>query len=408
MRYEHLPFLLYFRWLASCLTTVKVGCDVGLWLFVGLLVGVLKVEAQPEITPAAFTLQAELNVGRVFKHTPRFMPEIRTNTTITALTLEQPMCGSTAWQRDFGYPVVGLTLSYADFGEPQIFGNAIALCPNITFTDRHRQRRFYSWFRHGIGLAYLTRHYDPATNPTNNVIGSPFNCIVDIRGGAGVVLSPQLELTAGLAFTHYSNGTSTLPNLGINVPAATVTLRYVPLSAWDYAINRDVGTTNERPDGRVRVGAYAALALQEHITPLGPKYPVYIGAIYAERLIGRKHRLFSGFGYEWHESFYAFAQHLAEGTPEADPAAALASARNAATRYEWFVGDELRFGRVGILGELGLYLNPVGEGNDVFYERLAWRYYLPTRHRTEPFVGVQLKAQRAVADYFSLGVGVAF
>ncbi|MGV3657244.1 MAG: acyloxyacyl hydrolase, partial [Chitinophagaceae bacterium] len=78
----------------------------------------------------------------------------------------------------------------------------------------------------GMGLGWVQKPYDKATNHKNVLIGSPVNGYVGFLWQNELRVAPRLFVNAGLSFTHLSNGGSTLPNLGLNIPALSLGIRY--------------------------------------------------------------------------------------------------------------------------------------------------------------------------------------
>jgi len=81
----------------------------------------------------------------------------------------------------------------------------------------------YEW---NLGLAFNWRAYDPFTNPNNKVIGATSS--VHIAGNVYMkwLLTPHLDLDAGISLTHFSNGDSSLPNAGVNAMGGFFGLTY--------------------------------------------------------------------------------------------------------------------------------------------------------------------------------------
>lgn len=77
----------------------------------------------------------------------------------------------------------------------------------------------YEW---NFGLSMGWKPYDDVLNPNNLVVGTAVNAFIN----AGMILSwhpkKDLSLSAGLDFSHFSNGDTTFPNSGVN----SVTARF--------------------------------------------------------------------------------------------------------------------------------------------------------------------------------------
>ena len=86
-------------------------------------------------------------------------------------------------------------------------GARIALIsPRISFN--------YEW---NFGLSGGWKEYDPVSNPLNNVIGTPLNAYLNANFFFSWIVNRNFNLNAGISFSHFSNGNTTLPNAGINV-----------------------------------------------------------------------------------------------------------------------------------------------------------------------------------------------
>lgn len=342
-------------------------------------------------------LKADISYGRVFKHSPKFLPTITQNSVLAELSYEHQTLGKDAWNARFGYPLFGVAVSYAQLGDADYFGKAVAVFPHLSFTTRARHQHWYTYLRGGMGLAYLTKSYNLATNPTNNVIGSHWNNITDIRGGFGFFLSQEAEVLAGASFTHYSSGATSQPNLGINVPAFSLGFRY----SWQ---RRDslLRTVYER-DKKLYVQAHFSVGGTQIIAPSGPMYPIYIASLAIQRSFDKrnKHSLALGVEYEQNEGVRHWLQQN-NHTPTEQTVGS--------RRYAIWLGDELFFGHFSFNYHLGYYLNLQQQklGQWFLYQKIGWRWYFLTDAFAQPYVHIQLKAHRATAEYFSIGVGSRF
>gem|GEM_PF-3938270 len=79
--------------------------------------------------------------------------------------------------------------------------------------------------RLGVGMTIVDRRFDRIENTRNQVIGS--------KGNVGILASIRYQrevgrmlFGAGISFSHASNGSYQLPNLGANVPAADLYIGY--------------------------------------------------------------------------------------------------------------------------------------------------------------------------------------
>ena len=81
----------------------------------------------------------------------------------------------------------------------------------------------YEW---NLGLTMGWCPHDYVDNPDNRVIGSRVTADITASVYLKYTLSRQLDLNAGISFSHYSNGNTALPNAGLNTLGAKVSLAY--------------------------------------------------------------------------------------------------------------------------------------------------------------------------------------
>ncbi|MBP6664813.1 MAG: hypothetical protein KA168_05965, partial [Chitinophagales bacterium] len=78
-------------------------------------------------------LEIGVQHGKIFKHTSLFLPTVTQTSTLYELNLVRNSHGQQLWQRIHGYPMFGVRAVYADYGDADIFGQGIAIVPNLTF-----------------------------------------------------------------------------------------------------------------------------------------------------------------------------------------------------------------------------------------------------------------------------------
>jgi hypothetical protein len=128
------------------------------------------------------------------------------------------------WHHLFKGPYQGFSVYYINLGNAEQLGNMYSLFPYIGFPLKQSERGALI-AQLGCGLAIVDRKFDQEDNFTNFVIGSHTN--------VGIQLALKYQYTAGrfllgtgLSFSHASNGSYQLPNLGANVPSLDFYLGY--------------------------------------------------------------------------------------------------------------------------------------------------------------------------------------
>ncbi len=337
--------------------------------------------------------------GKIFKHTQRFEPTITEPSQVYELYLGRHTAGKRLWEELIGYPVVGLSLIHARFGDADIFGQALGLMPSLAFQTR---RKHWSLnYRIGIGLAYLNNPYDLFNNPTNNVIGSNWNNITQLAVFAEGNLHPKWHLIGMFSFTHFSNGRTQAPNLGINVPAVGLGLRYLPQppTIKTARIPRD---SLPQYDHKFHAGLKIGHGFTDGEPVGGPKYPVYVLQAYVAKRVATQWQLLAGIESNYYASIYYY--NINQGNWAGQEA-------KRAFKIAPYIGGELFMGRFSFVGTAGYYAYNPDFTRGIVPTKIGLQYYaFPTYTRVgrQLYWGIYLKAHFSVADYVEVGMGYTF
>ena len=147
-------------------------------------------------------------LGRYRRHTPAFEFSLHRNT-----------YGEHRWEVLHNYPSIGLTFYYSGFGNDSIsaeLGKVFALYPFINFPFSPNENSRLS-FKFGVGLSYLTNKFDPKENFHNYAIGSHIDAAINLSFEYRQRLFNRLHWVTSFGLTHFSNGSTKIPNMGINV-----------------------------------------------------------------------------------------------------------------------------------------------------------------------------------------------
>ena len=93
--------------------------------------------------------------------------------------------------------------------------------PIVNFSRRMSLN--YEW---NLGMAFGWNAYDEIENPENHVIGSKVTAYIDFDLYARWMLSRYLDLNVGISLSHFSNGNTTYPNMGLNTGGIRLGLAY--------------------------------------------------------------------------------------------------------------------------------------------------------------------------------------
>lgn len=120
----------------------------------------------------------------------------------------------------------GIGLAYYSLESKEELGSPVALYlfqgariarfnPRLSFN--------YEW---NFGVSFGWKPFDEYENSYNKVIGSKINAYINTNFYLNYMLSKQVDLTAGVDVTHFSNGNTRFPNAGLNTIGLKVGLVY--------------------------------------------------------------------------------------------------------------------------------------------------------------------------------------
>lgn len=204
-----------------------------LLLLVLLLIGLQsRGQDYPWISHNNLMVEARGHAG-VFWHHHFEMQQFNAHYPAFEVSLYQHTFGKNQWEADYLYPYIGVTGYYANFGVNfendtmvgRALGSVFALYPFISYplnANEHSQLTF----KLGVGLGYLTRHFENFGNYQNFSIGSHMNAAVNLSFEYRQRLSQRLMSVASFGLTHFSNGSTKLPNYGLNTFSAAWGVAY--------------------------------------------------------------------------------------------------------------------------------------------------------------------------------------
>ncbi|SFE98219.1 acyloxyacyl hydrolase [Thermophagus xiamenensis] len=129
------------------------------------------------------------------------------------------------WQQYYNYPEAGVGLFYNSFGNPDIYGQGIALYPYLHFPIV-RTPRFSLKNKVAVGIGYTNKPFDYKENPRNQIFGARWNVYVGFGLYAGYRVFDHWSINGSASLNHMSNGALRKPNNGINTLTFSVGARY--------------------------------------------------------------------------------------------------------------------------------------------------------------------------------------
>ena len=209
---------------------------------------------------------------------------------------------------DQDYPMVGLGVTYTDYGNDRVYGNCIGVYPNIQI--RLLKRENLEWtMRIGNGLGYVTKKYQVTTpvDTLNDAISTHLNDFAILMMDLRYHINEHWHLQGGINLTHISNGGTEQPNLGVNTVGVHIGVRYFPISCKPKYIVKDLPKLKNRWLVEMRAG----ISYKEARAKGSPVLPTYMGSLYASKRWLGKNKLYGGVDYAFHNDVLAFSRRNA-------------------------------------------------------------------------------------------------
>jgi Lipid A 3-O-deacylase (PagL) len=365
-------------------------------LFFGLV-----ANAQESHSLDGFGVETNVLTGRIIKHTPKFTAPIPPLSAALDVNCIWQTYGKKDWHKRRNYPVIGLGVTFTEYGNNKIFGQCIGVYTNLQIPVIRRGRVEWT-LRLGDGIGYVTRKYSHVkpVDTVNNAIGSDLNDFAIFLTDFRYRVNDHWRLQTGINFTHISNADFHAPNLGVNMAGGHLGVQYFPSTCRPKVIDRELPKLKNRWLAQVRVG----IGFNEANATGNPELPTYIVSAYASKRWMGKNKVYGGVDYAYHQSTYAFYKTWGIN---------IGRERATAGDGTFFVGNEFIVGMVGIVTQVGYYYKKtyLKYGNDPLNEKFGGNLYI-IKHETgtlkELFISAILTTHSAVAEYAEFGVGVGF
>lgn len=135
--------------------------------------------------------------------------------------------GEKLWQQLYAYPVYGLGLYKCFYANDNSeLGNPSAIYSYIDLPLKRWKKWSLDWEME-FGLGFNWKTHELRESQYEYPIGSYSTVYIDGGINATFQLGDHFDLSTALTYTHFSNGSVKLPNLGINMLGARVEVRYI-------------------------------------------------------------------------------------------------------------------------------------------------------------------------------------
>ncbi|HEX8428907.1 acyloxyacyl hydrolase [Hymenobacter sp.] len=324
----------------------------------------------------------------IIAHTPAVKHLAVSHPTGLELNLQRQTNGSEPWHAWYRYPRIGMALVYYNYHNPVLdrsYAATIYISKSLFRLPRQELN-----FRLGTGLAYFTNPFNLETNHKNSIVSSRLNATMQMRFEYDVSVAKNLGVLVGLGLNHYSNGATTKPNFGINLPTVYLGMNYHQQRPFAPAV---AAATDMPTDiGRDFFNLSTSVGFKQRSPVDQHKYLVQSASVLGGRRVSRKSSLLVGL-----EGFYDRSL-----VPQLRDTARITDNLPDVKKASVVFGHELLFGRLSFVTHLGFYFYNPYKSNTIYYERLGLKYHFTN----QLFGAVDLKVHRGAADVVELKAGL--
>lgn len=304
------------------------------------------------------------------------------------LNFEGTLNGSKKWHHLYKNSKWGIGLFGANVGNTEILGNGYALFGYLKANLIKNPKRIFPRLKIGTGLGYVTKPFDADLNHKNNAIGSKLNLFVNTQFDINYYFN-RWQIAVGFAFSHFSNASFRLPNLGINVPALNLSIGY-GISCIEIQNSLDTIPTNKK----WYFESLFTTGVKEIQTAKHRLYPSFDLLFRANKPFAKKSGI--GFGFD-----LIYSSSLRDRMR-------LLSYENAETASIFQFGINLSyyqyFNNLTLFITKGFYAYTNFTDDGLLYHRFGANYTFKKKW----MLYLALKSHWAKADHFELGFGYRF
>lgn len=303
--------------------------------------------------------------------------------------ISKRLMGSKAYSEAYKQPVVGVSTYLSNLGNKEILGFGAGAYGFIEFPMWRNSNSFLAG-KLGCGLGYVSKVFDQNKNPKNVAVSSHVNALIVIGVTGTWRMTNRFSLLYGVDLTHFSNGSSKVPNLGLNMPTFSIG------AAYHWKDKRSVAVEQFRVEKapffqRWEAGVIGILSDKKVFPTGGKTFPVYAVNGFAYKQFKSKVGWELGLDFISKQSLFQYRDYIPK------------------TQWSIFqIGGyscfSLPLNRLRFVLGMGIYIKDRYDADDELYHRLGMRYVF----KNGLLVNMTLKTHWAKADYIEYGIGYTF
>lgn len=293
------------------------------------------------------------------------------------------------WSNSYKNPYVGVTLYGSNLGNKAILGYGFGAYGFMEF-PWNRSDKFIVSGKLSAGIGVATKVFDQQKNPKNDAISTHVNALICLGVNARWYVHKNHALILGLDLTHFSNGSSKVPNLGLNMP-------YLSLG-YSYKIKeKSVELTQIEIFQRVpfiknwNVSLVGIVTSKEIFPTGGKRYPIFALSTFLYKQFRPKVGAELAFDIISKQSIMGYRTYIPKNQWDV-------------LQLGVYLGYSLPLDRFRFVIGMGYYMKDRFDQDDEFYHRVGMRYQFDNGL----LLNLVLKSHWARADYIEYGVGYTF
>ncbi len=294
--------------------------------------------------------------------------------------------GTKNYHKAYNFPKVGLTLFGSTVGNNRILGQVVGVYTFIDFPFK-KTNSFELSGRLGAGGSWNTKVFDQDLNPKNVAMSTHVNALIcfGLRSRFYLGEAKKTHIIAGIDLTHCSNGSTKVPNLGINLPYISLGLGHT-----FHQVEK-----SKSPDSFVpkkwNLTAIGIISAKEVFPTGGKKYPIYALSLVGKKIFTPKTGMELGLDFIYKTSINAYKPQIHK-------------TKEGIAQIGLYCGYVLPLDKLQFVLGMGLYVRDEYFPDSRMYHRLGMRYQLTDKL----LLNFTLKTHWAKADYVEYGIGYTF
>lgn len=294
--------------------------------------------------------------------------------------------GERAWHEAYNRPTYGFTGFFGSTGNRKLMGHYLGAYSFMSIPIvRFKSYTFSGKF--GCGIGYGTKVYDAddSIQILSMAVSTHFNAMV-VMGVESRFEFGNHSASIGLDMTHFSNGATKVPNLGLNLP-------YVSLG-YGYKLKEkpvDSLFAHKMFEPSWQFGAVGIFSVKEVFPTNGKKYPVYGFNVMARRFFKRNVGMELSFDFISKQAILGYQTYVPKTQGEI-------------IQLGIFAGYLMPLDRLHVVVGMGYYIKDKFQPEDFMYHRVGMRYVFDNGIN----INLVLKSHWARADYVEYGIGYTF